>query len=427
MRQTALDNRDARHVLLTEGGADGAADRKALLAAVQSLLEDKLDRESRGSSNKKLLSSLPTFSSSTSDFLDHILKLKTYNQLNSIDDPMQKKLLLVASLDDQARLRITSIDPNVPPFDSMDYDKFVEEIRSAYLPKSHQKNYRAMFKERSQKSAESPFTYMQSKFALFARGYSAHSFSWFLEQSLDKLFNPHLKSEMHRACANIDCEVMIIAGPEMRKAFNEVMDTLNSAIDLVARLHPGQQQGLNLSTPGASRPNVPGLNEFAPDGEEEEENIEEMSPPFEEEEEGPLTLEEIVFCEELETAETFAFFNDPDGPAEEAYLAELAGQGLKKCWVCDSTTHLKIECPSRLVMAKKRLGGMNFRANRASGPPARGGRGRGRGGAPRRPGRGRGTYRGRGAPSNYRRMSGTFYNNGPAAVLTEEVSGFHEE
>ena len=376
-KQAALDSRDARHERLGGGSADGAEERKVMLAAVHKLLEDKVARESRSSGSRKLLSSLPTFSSATSDFLDHALKLKTYHQLNCIDDPMQRKLLLIASLDDEARLRITSIDPNVYPFDSMDYEKFVEEIRAAYLPKSHQKNYRAMFKDRVQKSAESPFTYMQSKFTLFGRGYTVHSFSWFLEQSLEKLFNHHLRSEMHRACANIDCEDMVTTGQGMRKTFNKVMDTLNSAIDLVARLHPGHQQGLNLATPGIGRSSVPGLNEFTPSGEEgDEEIIEEIGPPVEGEEEGPLTLEEIVFCEELETVETHAFYTDPDGPAEEAYIAELASQGKKKCWVCDSSNHLKHECPSRMVIAKKRLGGMNIRASRVSGPR---GRGRGRG------------------------------------------------
>ena len=423
-KQAALDGRDARHERLGEGEAGEADDRKTLLVAVHRLLEDKATRESRSSGNKKLLSSLPTFSSATSDFFDHVQKLKTYHQLNSIDEPMQRKLLLISSLDDEARLRITSIDPNVHPFDSMSYDKFVEEIRAAYLPKSHQKNYRARFKERGQKSAESPFTYMQSKFALFGRGYTAHSFSWFLEQSLERLFNPHLKSEMYRACADVECEVMVTTGPEMREAFNKVMDTLNSAIDLVARLHPSHQQGLNLSTPGASRSSVPGLvNEFTPSGEEEEEGefIEEIG--LATEEEGPLTLDEIVFCEELETGETFKFFTNPDGPEEEAHLAELASQGKKKCWICDSSNHLKHECPSRMVMAQKRLKGMNFRATRVS----VGGRGRARGSAAGRPSRGRGTYRGRGTPSNYRRLSGTFYNSGPAAGLTEEVSGFQEE
>ena len=422
-KQAALDSRDARHERLGGGSADGAEERKVMLAAMHKLLEDKVTRESRSSGSRKLLSFLPTFSSATSDFLDHALKLKTYHQLNCIDDPMQRKLLLIASLDDEARLRITSIDPNVDPFDSMDYEKFVEEIRAAYLPKSHQKNYRAMFKDRVQKSAESPFTYMQSKFTLFGRGYTVHSFSWFLEQSLEKLFNHHLRSEMHRACANIDCEDMVTTGRGMRITFNKVMDTLNSAIDLVARLHPGHQQGLNLATPGIGRSSVPGLNEFTPSGEEgDEEIIEEIGPPAEGEEEGPLTQEEIVFCEELETVETHAFYTDPDGPAEEAYIAELASQGKKKCWVCDSSNHLKHECPSRMVIAKKRLGGMNIRATRVSGS-----RGRGRGSASGRPSRGRGTYRGRGTPSSYRRLSGTFYNSGPAASLTEEVSGFHEE
>ena len=123
------------------------------MTAVRLLVDKEAARGSRGSGNKKLLSPLPTIVSMTSDFLNHIMKLKTYNQLNSIEEPLQMKLLLVASLDDAARLRISSFNPNVPPYDDLSFDDFIEVIRAAYLPKSHQKNYRAVFKERAQKPA----------------------------------------------------------------------------------------------------------------------------------------------------------------------------------------------------------------------------------------------------------------------------------
>ena len=85
---------------------------------------------------------------------------------------------------------------------------------------------------------------MQAKFVLFGWGYEVHSFVWILEQTLDKLVSPYLRSEMHRACADIECKAVTVT--EMREPFNKVMDTLNSAIDLVSKLQPSQQQGLNL-------------------------------------------------------------------------------------------------------------------------------------------------------------------------------------
>ena len=379
--------------------------------------------------SKKVLSKLPEFSDAK-DFFLHLEALNNFFALNELTaDEAKKKLLLLMSLDEKSRVRVASIKPDQPPYSTMSYKQFAEEVQKSYLPESTRKVYQAAFNAREQLPAESPFDYLQNLFLSFQRGWVRHSWEFFLERAIQGLRNPHLRLEMWRRSEALTCDSAIVQ--DMKPVFNRLTDFVSLGMDLVRKTHPASTQGMTLLVGGGSTaaPVTPGLREVLDQPEYEEGEFLAEAGDYEEDA-AALTEDQKLACEGLETELLYELFCK-DSPEEIAELQELrkSNPGAKLCFVCNSRFHLKAECPLRMQIARFRNNTFSQNFSQKKGTFYRGGRGRARawrGGAWRggRPGGGAPGYRG-GATSRVRSPPGQ--NHAAPVQSLQRAEEFLEE
>ena len=314
------------------------------------------------------------------------------------------------SLDEKSRIRVASVKPDQPPYSTMSYKMFAEEVQKSYLPESTRKVYQAAFNSREQLPAESPFDYLQNLFLSFQRGWVRHSWEFFLERAIQGLRNPHLRLEMWRRSEALICDSALVQ--DMKPVFNQLTDFVSLSMDMVRKTHPASTQGMTLLIGGSTAaPVTPGLREVLDQHEYEEGEFLAEAGDYEEDS-SALTEDQKLACEGLETELLFELFNK-DSPEEVAELQELrkSNPGAKLCFVCNSRFHLKAECPLRMQIARFRNNTFSQNFSQKRGTYYRGGRGRAgrawRGGAWRggRPSGGAPGYRG-GATSRMRSPPG---------------------
>ena len=380
--------------------------------------------------SKKVLSKLPEFSDAK-DFFLHLEALNNFFALNELTaDEDKKKLLLLMSLDEKSRIRVASVKPDQPPYSTMSYKMFAEEVQKSYLPESTRKVYQAAFNSREQLPAESPFDYLQNLFLSFQRGWVRHSWEFFLEKAIQGLRNPHLRLEMWRRSEALSCDSALVQ--DMKPVFNQLTDFVSLSMDLVRKSHPASTQGMTLLIGGgsAAAPVTPGLREVLDQPEYEGGEFLAEVDDYEEDS-SALTEDQKLACEGLETELLFELFNR-DSPEEIAELEELrkTNPGAKLCFVCNSRFHLKAECPLRMQIARFRNNTFSQNFSQRRGTYYRGGRGRAgrawRGGAWRagRPSGGAQGYRG-GATSRMRPPPGQ--NHTAPAQSLQRTEEFLEE
>ena len=100
------------------------------------------DRFSRGPPSaperKRILGTLPSFVTGTTDFQLHLEAFRDFCELNDLtDNPLKVKRLFLTSLDQTARLRCAGLEPDRPPCNSMGYVEYLNRLKEMFVPKAN--------------------------------------------------------------------------------------------------------------------------------------------------------------------------------------------------------------------------------------------------------------------------------------------------
>ena len=122
---------------------------------------------------KRILGTLPSFVTGTTDFQLHLEAFRDFCELNDLtDNPLKVKRLFLTSLDQTARLRCAGLEPDKPPCNTMGHVEYLNRLREMFVPKANLLITQQAFHERRQKAGEIPADYVMSKWSLFKRGWT---------------------------------------------------------------------------------------------------------------------------------------------------------------------------------------------------------------------------------------------------------------
>ena len=364
----------------------------------QALAEGEEDRRKRGGRDseedrsfrgppsaperKRILGTLPSFVTGTTDFQLHLEAFRDFCELNDLtDNPLKVKRLFLTSLDQTARLRCAGLEPDKPPCNSMGYVEYLDHMKEMFVPKANLLITQQAFHERRQKAGEIPADYVMSKWSLFKRGWTdpPAPFSFYYEACTGGLLDEALRNEIFREqvrCKNSSDRALLNA------AFQAYLERVQQCVAYIRRTcgtsNPSSRglgvvgQGTNLGAKPTASQSISEVDEDGWNwGEESWEESEEI---------GELTEEEIALVENWEDDKLTKIINE-----ESASVEEAGGPGVKLCFVCRGP-HLARVCPQRLRNVSGAMGRMGV-VPRGS-YSWRGSR-RGRGGSARGANRGR--------------------------------------
>ena len=113
---------------------------------------------------KRILGTLPSFVTGTTDFQLHMEAFRDFCELNDLtDNPLKVKRLFLTSLDQTARLRCAGLEPDKPPCNTMSHIEYLNRLREMFVPKANLLITQQAFHERRQKAGEIPADYVMSK------------------------------------------------------------------------------------------------------------------------------------------------------------------------------------------------------------------------------------------------------------------------
>ena len=156
---------------------------------------------------KRILGTLPSFVTGTTDFQLHLEAFRDFCELNDLtDNPLKVKRLFLTSLDQTARLRCSGLEPDRPPCNAMGYVEYLDRLKEMFVPKANLLITQQAFHERRQKAGEIPADYVMSKWSLFKRGWTnpPAPFSFYYEACTAGLLDEALRNEIYRE--QIRCE-----------------------------------------------------------------------------------------------------------------------------------------------------------------------------------------------------------------------------
>ena len=327
---------------------------------------------------KRILGTLPSFVTGTTDFQLHLEAFRDFCELNDLtDNPLKVKRLFLTSLDQTARLRCAGLEPDRPPCNAMGYVEYLDRLKEMFIPKANLLITQQAFHERRQKAGEIPADYVMSKWSLFKRGWTdpPAPFSFYYEACTAGLLDEALRNEIYREqvhCENSGDRALLNA------AFQAYLERVQQCVAYIRRTcgtsNPSNRglgvvgQGTNLGAKPTPSQSISEVDEDGWNGGEESWD--------ESEEIGELTEEEVAMVENWEDDKLTKMINE-----ESAMVEEAGGPGVKLCFVCRGP-HLARVCPQRLKNVSSAMGRMGVV------PRWRGGR-RGRGGWARGASRGR--------------------------------------
>ena len=113
------------------------------------------ERPSRGPSaapeRKRILGTLPSFVTGTTDFQLHLEAFRDFCELNDLtDNPMKVKRMFLTTLDQTARLRYSGLEPDRPPCNAMGFVEYLDRLKEMFVPKSNLLITQQAFHERRQ-------------------------------------------------------------------------------------------------------------------------------------------------------------------------------------------------------------------------------------------------------------------------------------
>ena len=332
---------------------------------------------------KRILGTLPSFVTGTTDFQLHLEAFRDFCELNDLtDNPLKVKRLFLTSLDQTARLRCAGLEPDRPPCNAMGYVEYLDRLKEMFIPKANLLITQQAFHERRQKAGEIPADYVMSKWSLFKRGWTnpPAPFSFYYEACTAGLLDEALRNEIYREqirCDNSSDRALLNA------AFQSYLERVQQCVAYIRRTcgtsNPSSRglgvvgQGTNLGAKPTASQSISEVDEDSWSwGEESWEEPEEV---------GELNEEEIALVENWEDEKLTKIINEESTSVEEA-----GGPGVKLCFVCRGP-HLARVCPQRLRNVSGAMGRMGV-VPRGSYSGWRGSR-RGRGGSARGANRGR--------------------------------------
>ena len=303
---------------------------------------------------KRILGTLPSFVTGTTDFQLHMEAFRDFCELNDLtDNPLKVKRLFLTSLDQTARLRCAGLEPDKPPCNTMNHIEYLNRLREMFVPRANLLITQQAFHERKQKAGEIPADYVMSKWSLFKRGWTdpPAPFSFYYEACTAGLLDEALRNEVYREqvhCENSGDRAILNA------AFQAYLERVQQCVAYIRRTcgtsNPSSRglgvvgQGTNLGAKPASSQSISEVDEDGWNGGEESWD--------ESEEVGELTEEEVAVVEKWEDEQLTKMINE-----ESAMVEEAGGPGVKLCFVCRGP-HLARVCPQRLKNVSSAMGRM---------------------------------------------------------------------
>ena len=248
---------------------------------------------------KRILGTLPSFVTGTTDFQLHLEAFRDFCELNDLtDNPLKVKRLFLTSLDQTARLRCAGLEPDKPPCNSMGYVEYLNRLKEMFVPKANLLITQQAFHERRQKAGEIPADYVMSKWSLFKRGWTnpPAPFSFYYEACTAGLLDEALRNEIYREqvrCENSSDRALLNA------AFQAYLERVQQCVAYIRRTcgtsNPSSRglgvvgQGTNLGAKPTASQSISEVDEDGWNwGEESWEESEEI---------GELNEEEIALVE----------------------------------------------------------------------------------------------------------------------------------
>merc|ERR1712155_266079 len=251
---------------------------------------------------KRILGTLPSFVTGTTDFQLHMEAFRDFCELNDLtDNPLKVKRLFLTSLDQTARLRCAGLEPDKPPCNTMSHIEYLNRLREMFAD------------------------YVMSKWSLFKRGWTdpPAPFSFYYEACTAGLLDEALRNEIYREqvhCENSGDRALLNA------AFQAYLERVQQCVAYIRRTcgtsNPSSRglgvvgQGTNL---GAKPAPSQSISEVDKDGWNGGEEIWDES-----EEIGELTEEEVAMVENWEDDKLTKIINE-----ESAMVEEAGGPGVK--------------------------------------------------------------------------------------------------
>ena len=315
---------------------------------------------------RKMLGTLPSFISGSSDFILHLKSFKDFIEINEITDVGKTKRLFLNTFDQVSRMRCSSIDPGLPPHNLSTLADFYDAVRDLFIPKSEMQILRQAFYDHRQGAKVIAMDYMMEKWSKYKRAWNNAPFSFFFENCTSGLYNEELRHEVYRKIIDCDNPANEVA---MAQAFAEYVEHVQECTAYVRRTvkHGNPDiQGLSVSAQkaeGASgQTERLGVREVIEKGSEDY-----LEQVFEEDEDGDpaeyeLDEEQIALVESLEDPFFTEMINkDP------ASFEEMGDS--RRCFICNSENHIARFCGQRLEMRKPFLrramrGGSSWRGGR---------------------------------------------------------------
>ena len=303
---------------------------------------------------KRILGTLPSFVTGTTDFQLHMEAFRDFCELNDLtDNPLKVKRLFLTSLDQTARLRCAGLEPDKPPCNTMNHIEYLNRLREMFVPKANLLITQQAFHERKQKAGEIPADFVMAKWSLFKRGWTdpPAPFSFFYEACTAGLLDEALRNEIYRE--QVHCEN---SGDRatLNAAFQAYLERVQQCVAYIRRTcgtsNPSSRglgvvgQGTNLGAKPVPSQSISEVDEDGWNGGEEGWD--------EPEEVGELTEEEVAVVEKWEDEQLTKMINE-----ESAMVEEAGGPGVKLCFICRGP-HLVRSCPQRLKNVSSAMGRM---------------------------------------------------------------------
>ena len=303
---------------------------------------------------KRILGTLPSFVTGTTDFQLHMEAFRDFCELNDLtDNPLKVKRLFLTSLDQTARLRCAGLEPDKPPCNTMNHIEYLNRLREMFVPRANLLITQQAFHERKQKAGEIPADFVMAKWSLFKRGWTdpPAPFSFFYEACTAGLLDEALRNEVYREqvhCENSGDRAILNA------AFQAYLERVQQCVAYIRRTcgtsNPSSRglgvvgQGTNLGAKPAPSQSISEVDEDGWNGGEEGWD--------EPEEVGELTEEEVAVVEKWEDEQLTKMINE-----ESAMVEEAGGPGVKLCFICRGP-HLVRSCPQRMKNVSSAMGRM---------------------------------------------------------------------
>ena len=303
---------------------------------------------------KRILGTLPSFVTGTTDFQLHMEAFRDFCELNDLtDNPLKVKRLFLTSLDQTARLRCAGLEPDKPPCNTMNHIEYLNRLREMFVPRANLLITQQAFHERKQKAGEIPADFVMAKWSLFKRGWTdpPAPFSFFYEACTAGLLDEALRNEVYREqvhCENSGDRAILNA------AFQAYLERVQQCVAYIRRTcgtsNPSSRglgvvgQGTNLGAKPVPSQSISEVDEDGWNGGEEGWD--------EPEEVGELTEEEVAVVEKWEDEQLTKMINE-----ESAMVEEAGGPGVKLCFICRGP-HLVRSCPQRMKNVSSAMGRM---------------------------------------------------------------------